>query len=30
MITSAADTPVSSLRQLMIEVMNLRRFARKT
>lgn len=30
MITNASDTPVSSLRQRMIEVMNLRRFARKT
>jgi hypothetical protein len=30
MITSVSDTPVSSLRQRMIEDMNLRRFARKT
>lgn len=30
MITSVSDTPVSALRQRMIEDMNLRRFARKT
>ncbi len=30
MITNSSDTPVSSLRQRMIEDMNLRRFTRKT